>query len=115
MYISKIKLENFRSFSGEHDIIFNSGINFFVGNNNSGKTTIFKAIEFLQNGKNTEEWITKGKEGGNVSVEVTFSGDDIPEIVSEGSIKKYQDFVFDENDTKNLRILRTSADIKKAH
>ena len=114
MYISKIKLENFRSFSGEHDIIFNSGINFFVGNNNSGKTTIFKAIEFLQNGKNKEEWITKGKESRDVSVEVTFSGDDIPDIVSDGAIKKYQDFVFDENGTKNLRILRTSADIKKA-
>ena len=37
-------------------------INFFVGNNNCEKTTIFKAIEFIQKGKNKEGFITKGKE-----------------------------------------------------
>ena len=52
MYISKITLNNFRCFKGNHVLEFNEGINFFVGDNNSGKTTIFKAIEFIQSGKN---------------------------------------------------------------
>lgn len=108
MYISKIKLNNFRSFSGSHTLDFKQGINFFVGNNNSGKTTIFRSIEFLQSAKSDEGYITKGKESETVSVEITFSGDDIPQIVSEEGLKKYQTYVFEENGTQNLRICRSS-------
>ena len=57
MYISKLTLNDFRCFKGSQDLEFNKGINFFVGDNNSGKTTIFKAIEFIQSGKNKEDWI----------------------------------------------------------
>lgn len=51
MYISKIILNNFKSFAGRHELELSDGINFFVGNNNCGKTTIFRAIEFIQSGK----------------------------------------------------------------
>ncbi|MCP8857963.1 ATP-dependent nuclease [Latilactobacillus fuchuensis] len=113
MYISKLKLKNFRSFDGIHEILFSSRMNFLVGNNNSGKTTVFRAIEFLQNGRNKLDWVTKGKEDQECSVEVTFSGKDIPDIVTNDSIKKYQNFIFKENDTYNLKLLRSSDDIKK--
>ena len=67
MYISKIRLVNFKSFKGEHIIEFSEGINFFVGNNNCGKTTIFKAVEFIQSGKNKLGFITQGIESENVA------------------------------------------------
>ena len=70
MYIKNIKLNNFKSFAGEHELELSDGVNFFVGNNNCGKTTIFKAIEFIQTGKNKEEFITKGKENEDISVEI---------------------------------------------
>ncbi|HCJ4337295.1 TPA: AAA family ATPase, partial [Listeria innocua] len=89
MYISKLVLKNFKSFEDEHVIEFTKGINFFVGNNNSGKTTIFKAVEFLRNGKHEDGLITSGKKECDCSVEITFSGDDILEIVKENAIKKY--------------------------
>lgn len=54
MYISKLTLYNFRSFKGKHELNFKSGKNFIVGNNNVGKTTIFKAIEFLCKGSNSQ-------------------------------------------------------------
>ena len=57
MYISKLKLNNFKGFAGELEFNFSEGINFLVGNNNCGKTTIFRAIEFLQNGGNEEDFI----------------------------------------------------------
>ena len=82
MYISKIFLKNFRSFKGKHTIELTKGINFFVGNNNCGKTTIFRAIEFIQSGKNIEEYITKGIDNEPVSVELEFSGNDIPDIIN---------------------------------
>ena len=49
MYISTLKLLNFRSFKGEQEFHFTDGKNFVVGNNNVGKTTIFEAVDFLFN------------------------------------------------------------------
>lgn len=109
MYISKIVLENFKSFKGSTSIELKKGVNFFVGNNNSGKTTVFKAIDFLQSGKDKNDWITKGlEEDAEVSVLIQFSGDDIEELVAMDSLKKYAAYVFDENETKNLKIMRSS-------
>ena len=68
MYISRMELNNFRCFKGRHSMEFNEGMNFFVGNNNSGKTTIFKAVEFIQSGKNIEDWISKDANSEHVSV-----------------------------------------------
>lgn len=87
MYISKIKLSNFKSFRGKHTIDLSKGVNFFVGNNNCGKTTIFKAIEFIQSGKNKFDFITKGFETENVSVEVEFKGDDILSLLENKGLK----------------------------
>ena len=46
MYISRIKIKNFKSFKGINEINFSSGVNYLVGNNNAGKTTVFQAIDF---------------------------------------------------------------------
>lgn len=115
MHISKLVLKNFKSFEDKHVMTFTPGINFFVGNNNSGKTTIFKAVEFLRNGKYEDGLITSGKRDCECSVEITFSGNDIPEIVMEKAIKKYQDFVFEENGTHNIRIRRSTENIKNVY
>lgn len=48
MYIKHLKLVNIRSFS-KAEIEFSKGINLLVGNNNSGKSTIIKALYKLQN------------------------------------------------------------------
>ncbi len=111
MHISRIKLVNFRSFIGIHEIILSEGINFFVGDNNCGKTTIFKAIEFIQSGKDKSEFITKGKENEDVSVEIEFTGTDLENIIKEPSLnlKKYQDYIFANGDgTYSLIVLRSS-------
>ena len=111
MYISKIKLVNFKSFKGTHVIEFSEGVNFFVGNNNCGKTTIFKAIEFIQSGKNKLDFITKGLETENISVELEFKGADLSEIVNDDNLNlnKYRDYVIDNEDgTYSLRVLRSS-------
>mgnify|MGYP001174296417 CR=1 FL=1 len=44
MYIADIEIENFRGFSGKKVIEFNDKFNIFIGHNNSGKTTIIKAL-----------------------------------------------------------------------
>ncbi len=46
MYISKIKLKNFRNFS-DTEIVFNDGVNVIIGHNNSGKTNLLKALALV--------------------------------------------------------------------
>ena len=45
MYITKLELQNFRSF--EHETIELDDITVFVGENNTGKSTIMDAIKFV--------------------------------------------------------------------
>lgn len=47
MYISELKLTNFRGFKDLTTIFFTEGTNVIIGHNNSGKTTVVKAIELL--------------------------------------------------------------------
>ena len=47
MYISELKLTNFRGFKDSTKILFTEGTNVIIGHNNSGKTTVIKALELL--------------------------------------------------------------------
>ena len=45
MKLTHIRIKDFRSFSGEHDFDVSSGVNYFVGPNNCGKSNLIRAIE----------------------------------------------------------------------
>lgn len=51
MYLSKLTLHNFMSYSGgdPYEFEFGPACNFLVGNNNCGKSTLLFALEFLSN------------------------------------------------------------------
>lgn len=56
MYISELKVTNFRGFtSGPTTIELKEGINVIIGQNNAGKTTIIKALEILFDNKSTKK------------------------------------------------------------
>lgn len=44
MYLSKIRVKDYKSFRDSGEIEFKSGINIIVGQNNSGKTTLLEAL-----------------------------------------------------------------------
>jgi putative ATP-dependent endonuclease of the OLD family len=46
MYISKIKINNFRNFK-EKEVEFTEGVNVIVGHNNAGKTNLLKALALV--------------------------------------------------------------------
>lgn len=110
MYISKIKLHNFKGYKGDHEINFDKGVNFFVGDNNCGKSSVFEAIDFIRTKKNRDEVITKTElEGaGFVSIEIEFIGDDLESLVQTDALKKYQSYLIDTNGQKSLRVMRSS-------
>ncbi|MBU7564509.1 MULTISPECIES: ATP-dependent nuclease [Lactobacillaceae] len=88
MYISHIELENFKSFKGHNSIPFSSGVNYLVGNNNAGKTTVFQAIDFLVNGGKKEDYINLDCSDQEVSVTVFVS--QVGEL--QGTLKKYDSY-----------------------
>src|ERR1700748_1507211 len=45
MKLIHIRIKDFRSFSGEHDFEVASGVNYFVGPNNCGKSNLVRALE----------------------------------------------------------------------
>lgn len=50
MSIRKLKIKNFKCFSGWFTVDFTSGINILVGNNGTGKSTILEAINLVLTG-----------------------------------------------------------------
>ncbi|MFA6405854.1 MAG: AAA family ATPase [Candidatus Paceibacterota bacterium] len=110
MYISAIKLHNFKGFKGDHQINFDIGVNFFVGDNNCGKSTVYEAVDFIRTKKNQDEVVTKTELNGSsfVSVEIEFKGDDLELLVQTEALKKYQSYLIDTDGEKSLRLMRSS-------
>lgn len=73
MYIKKLILNNFRNFYGKNILEFKPGLNYIAGNNNAGKTTIFRSISFLLDGKQIEGNISKGIDN-DLSVTAVLAG-----------------------------------------
>lgn len=53
MYISKIKIDNFRNFNSQ-TVDFNEGVNVLIGHNNAGKTNLLKALSIVLNNKESK-------------------------------------------------------------
>lgn len=115
IYISRIKLHNFKSFD-DLEIKFDSGINFLVGDNNCGKTTIFSAIEFILSGKDRDSYIAKDKiaKDDYVSAEITLSGDSLIDYLDTDTVlKRYKKYIFTDGGLQSL-IIRRSSKIEKS-
>lgn len=64
MYISKLELSNYLCHQ-QMELTLSPGINFFVGNNNAGKTSILRALSFLRSG------LGRGQD----ATDITYQGD----------------------------------------
>ena len=63
MNITKVHIENFKTFKGSFKFILNQGVNILVGDNEAGKSTIIEAIHLaltgLHNGKYLKNELTQ--------------------------------------------------------
>lgn len=127
MFICSIKLSNFKGFIGEnHKIEFNvpngnlgSGLNIFVGENNSGKSTVFEAVNFLRNGcKEDSIHLVKSKledktQPENSIVEIEFCGNVQSSIVSFVPDNKQNAFLSLIYEEDKLKAKRSTESVKK--
>ena len=83
MYIKNLRTKNFKCFKGEHIFDFclpdgvtkGSGLNVFVGENNTGKSSLMEAVYFFRNKGKKDVKNIKAGDGEEFFVEQTFTGD----------------------------------------
>ena len=115
MHIRRIKVENVKSFQGEHTFDLNPGVNFFVGDNNSGKSTILEALLFIFDGPSQTKWTPETfyctSTTGHTRVEVDIAGD-VNALIQQDKFSVLADFVFEDNGQSVLRLERSSKERK---
>ncbi|CAC9999553.1 hypothetical protein [uncultured Gammaproteobacteria bacterium] len=126
MYIKELKVQNFKSFNGDiSTMVFNmpngecgSGLNIFVGENNTGKSTIFEAIDFLKNGikKLPEEIKNKNNPTEDVVVEITFEGNitgTIDSFSKKNKVAVFKKNIYDDGTaTESIRFSRKTSSMQ---
>jgi len=126
MFIKEILVKNFKCFKDTTRITFNyptnsikgSGLNVFVGENNSGKSTIFEAIDFLRNNTRKDLSIVKNKNSDEqeMFVEITFVGnvrETINNFAQENKKKIFEKYIYICGNEECLKLRRALDDIKE--
>ncbi|MFM5323459.1 ATP-dependent nuclease [Aeromonas veronii] len=127
MFIESVKIENFKGFHGDNNILQlkipdgvteGSGLNIFVGENNSGKSTVFEIFDFIKDGtkKDITELLNKSiptNAASILSVEVTYTGN-IRNIINNhiqgNKVGTFLSSVYDDNGQEKFKVKR-GADI----
>ncbi len=111
MYVSKVKIKNFKCFKEPFSLQLNNGLNILVGNNEAGKSTILEAIhlalsglsngryfknelsEYFFNNQAVIEYKTSlhtehPMDAPEILIEVFIAGDDLPFFEGDGNSEK---------------------------
>ncbi|OGS23492.1 MAG: hypothetical protein A2297_01665 [Elusimicrobia bacterium RIFOXYB2_FULL_48_7] len=113
MKIEKVTVENYKIYKGVHDFDFNGKLVLFVGENNTGKSTLFEVINFIKSGLPKEKDISDirnkfSAKTDPVSCTIKFTGQ-IKQVIRDFSEPKYEKYVVvDKNNLETLTIQRSS-------
>lgn len=111
MYIRRVTIENVKSFRGTYAFDLKPGVNFFVGDNNGGKSTILEAILFMFEGPSKTRWTPEEfyctSADGPTSVEIEIAGD-FDAYLQQDKFSSMRKFVFEDQGEKILRLKRSS-------
>ncbi|MBF4486222.1 AAA family ATPase [Flavobacterium sp. CSZ] len=111
MHISKIHIENFKSFKGSFNLILENGTNIIVGDNEAGKSTILEAVhlaltglingrylsteltQYIFNHQVVEEYLFNLENKVNctppeILIEIYLEGDDLDEFLGDMNSEK---------------------------
>jgi len=111
MYIRSVTVENVKSFRAQQRFDLKPGVNFFVGDNNSGKSTVLEALLFMFEGPSATKWTPEKfyctDATGPTRVEVDIAGE-VDDLVSQDKFKVLKGFIFEDSGQKVLRLERSS-------
>lgn len=108
MHISHLSFKGIRGYSTEASFDLSPATNYFVGENNSGKSSILDAINYLRNNTNTpEDTFTIGIDESYVEATLSFAPNEAKEALGE-EYKKLESFFSHSNNRETLHIRRQS-------
>lgn len=107
MYFKSLTITNFKSFEGEQKISFSKGINYIVGDNNCGKSTIIDALRYLADGARDTSALQNKAASEDFSVEGVIAGSDLVQIVADKKYSKYKDYLLTDGDEPYFRVRRS--------
>lgn len=111
MYIKRLTIQNVKSFRQETTLEMGRGVNFLVGDNNGGKSTVLEALLFLFEGPTNTKWrpdtFYSTDADGPTSVTADISGG-VDNLVEQPKYTLLKNFIFDEDGEKVLRLQRSS-------
>lgn len=127
MFIYKLLINNFKCFNNDLEpLYFNvpdgslpgSGLNIFVGENNTGKSTVFEVIDFLRDNTKKDILDIKYKEAKRdekLYVDITFCGK-INEVIDNFSqpnkVAVFKKYVYNQENKEYFKLRRSSENIK---
>lgn len=116
MFIKNITIKNFKCFTDNkldfcipNGETLGSGLNIFVGENNTGKSSLMEAIYFIRNKIKKDVKKIGVKEESDFFVECDFIGDIrtiIADFAQDNKTKNFQDYIFEENGSFILKVKR---------
>ena len=115
MYVKKLTIENVKSFREEQTFHFTDGLNFLVGDNNGGKSTVYQAMLFLFDGPSTTKWTPDSfySTGCTGPTRVTVDiADGVKDLVGIDKFAKLAPFVFTDGDGIDVLRLERRSDVR---
>lgn len=107
MYFKSLTITNFKSFEGEQKINFSKGINYIVGDNNCGKSTIVHALRYLIENVGEQSSLRNKSTTEDLSVEAIFAGQDLINIVQSDKYEKLAKYLNDDHEEPYFRVRRS--------
>lgn len=107
MYFKSLTITNFKSFEGKQKITFSKGINYIVGDNNCGKSTIVHALRYLIENVGEQSSLQNKSASEDLSVEAIFAGQDLINIVQSDKYEKLAKYLNDVHEEPYFRVRRS--------
>lgn len=108
MHISHLTFKGIRGYSTEASFELSPATNYFVGENNSGKSSILDAINYLRNDTKTpKDTFTIGIDESYVEATLSFAPDEAKDSLGD-DYKKLENYFSYNNNRETLRIRRQS-------
>lgn len=111
MFLSKLKIRNFRKYK-ELEVSFKQGLNVLIGENDGGKTTIIDAIRILLGTQSQEYYRIDEKDFNDKNLELEIECIFKFQDKSEKKVAKFLEWITFDNEDKPILIVRLRAYIK---
>ena len=107
MYFKSLTITNFKSFESEQKINFSKGINYIVGDNNCGKSTIVHALRYLIENVGEQSSLQNKSTTEDLSVETEFAGQDLLKITQSEKYKKLAKYLNNDHEEPYFKVRRS--------